>query len=176
MKLMFFVFLSAAVTDWKYGKIFHWQILSGIAAGLIRIVFLNLSSFPPFSGMLWGAFGFMVRGFAICAIFYVLYLCRMLGAGDIKLMALCAAILGMEDGLIIIFSGFLLAAVNGACTLIKEGLLWEKMARISRFMIQWGYDGKLREYPGRTEKSSRIYMGPYLFAGYCIWLLQVWAM
>lgn len=63
---------------------FHWQILLGLAGGIV--------------GAIWGAgtggdvfillAGLAARVIGTCAVFYTLFLCRMLGAGDIKLMAL----------------------------------------------------------------------------------------
>lgn len=131
--------------------------------------------------ILYGSGGFwshlaeaVICGIAVCALFYLLFLCRMMGAGDIKLMAFCVSVLGMKDGFPVIFLGLLLAAIHGAEKLIAKGLLWEKMARLSTFMLQWGYDGKLREYPGREDGDSRIRMGGYLLSGCCLWLLLRW--
>ena len=80
---------------------FHWQILLGLAGGI--------------AGALWGAgtggdafvllAGLAARVIGTCAVFYTLFLCRMLGAGDIKLMALCTGLLGMGPGLLRAFSG-----------------------------------------------------------------------
>lgn len=59
-------------------------------------------------GAIWGAgtggdvfillAGLAARVIGTCAVFYTLFLCRMLGAGDIKLMALCTGLLGMGPG------------------------------------------------------------------------------
>ena len=70
-------------------------------------------------GAIWGAgtggdvfillAGLAARVIGTCAAFYTLFLCRMLGAGDIKLMALCTGLLGMGPGLLVIFTGLFLA-------------------------------------------------------------------
>ena len=83
---------------------FHWQILLGLAGGIV--------------GAIWGAgtggdvfillAGLAARVIGTCAVFYTLFLCRMLGAGDIKLMALCTGLLGMGPGLLVIFTGLFL--------------------------------------------------------------------
>lgn len=87
---------------------FHWQILLGLAGGIV--------------GAIWGAgtggdvfillAGLAARVIGTCAVFYTLFLCRMLGAGDIKLMALCTGLLGMGPGLLVIFTGLFLAALG----------------------------------------------------------------
>lgn len=58
--------------------------------------------------------GLAARVIGTCAVFYTLFLCRMLGAGDIKLMALCTGLLGMGPGLLVIFTGLFLAALRAA--------------------------------------------------------------
>lgn len=114
--------------------------------------------------------GFPICIIGTCAVFYVFFLCRMLGAGDIKLMSLCTGILGVWDGFFVIFLGLFLAAAGGAFVLCSEGILWERLERLSGFVIRWGRDGKLREYPAEAGKERMIRLGPYLFLGYCIWL------
>lgn len=126
---------------------------------------------PPDAGSWWEIAGFLRRIIGTCAVFYILFLCRMLGAGDIKLMALCNGILGMEDGISVIFLGLMMAAVRSAYILYTENILWARMMRLAGFVISFGRDGKLREYPGRQEKKSLLHLGPYLFTGYCVWLI-----
>ena len=143
---------------------FHWQILLGLAGGIV--------------GAIWGAgtggdvfillAGLAARVIGTCAAFYTLFLCRMLGAGDIKLMALCTGLLGMGPGLLVIFTGLFLAALRAAGMIWRQGSLWMRMERIGTFVIRSGKEGK--EYPGREDKRNILRLGPWLFLGYCIWL------
>lgn len=149
---------------------FHWQIICGLAGGLSGIFLQNAGA----HGQWLLAAGFLGRIVGTCAVFYVLFLCRMLGAGDIKLMALCPGILGVWDGLLVIFLGLAFAAVRAAWRLCSRGILWERVMRLAEFAVRSGRDGKLREYPGRAERESVMRLGPYLFLGYCAWLLA-WA-
>ena len=131
---------------------FHWQILLGLAGGIV--------------GAIWGAgtsgdvfillAGLAARVIGTCAVFYTLFLCRMLGAGDIKLM--------------VIFTGLFLAALRAAGMIWRQGSLWMRMERIGTFIIRSGKEGKLLEYPGREDKRNILRLGPWLFLGYCIWL------
>ena len=109
-------------------------------------------------------------GLGTCAVFYTLFLCRMLGAGDIKLMALCTGLLGMGPGLLVIFTGLFLAALRAAGMIWQQGSLWMRMERIGTFIIRSGREGKLLEYPGREDKRNILRLGPWLFLVYCIWL------
>ena len=80
---------------------------------------------------------FILRFVGTCAVFYPFFLCRTIGAGDIKLM----------------------------------GTFWYRMERAARFAVETGMKGRLTEYPGYFEKESLLRLGPYLFAGYCLFLL-----
>ena len=116
---------------------FHWQILLGLAGGIV--------------GAIWGAgtggdvfillAGLAARVIGTCAVFYTLFLCRMLGAGDIKLMALCTGLLGMGPGLLVIFTGLFLAALRAAGMIWQQGSLWMRMERIGTFIIRSGREG-----------------------------------
>lgn len=106
-----------------------------------------------------------------CAAFYIFFLCRMLGAGDIKLMALCVGILGAEQGIPVIFLGLSLAAMGAARILWREGTLWNRMERLGRFAVCLCRKGKLEAYPGWEEKESLMHLGSWMFLGYCVWLL-----
>lgn len=96
---------------------------------------------------------FFTRVIGTCAVLYIFFLCRMLGAGDIKLMAVCVGVLGVRDGAAVIFCGLL-------AVLIRE--MW---------IVKVWRDGywKLR--------GRKVRLAPYLFGGYCIWLIfraQIW--
>ena len=84
--------------------------------------------------------------FATCAVFYVLFLCRVLGAGDIKLLAVSVGFLGIRQGAEMIFCGFLLA-------LIVES--------IRANVWNCGYLGLM---------GTKIRLAPYLFGGFCLWM------
>ncbi len=145
---------------------FHWQILLGLAGGIAEILW-EIGAGRETAVQLAGL---AVRVVGTCAVFYALFLCRMLGAGDIKLMALCTGLLGMGPGLRVIFSGLLLAALRAAGMIWKQGSLWLRMERIGSFVIRSGRAGRLLEYPGREDRRNILRLGPWLFLGYCIWL------
>ena len=87
---------------------------------------------------------FSVRIIGTCAVLYGFFLCRMLGAGDVKLMALCVGILGVWDGLLMIFCGLILA------------FLW----------VLW--KGRPWKYGYRCLFGVQVRLAPWLFLGYCL--------
>ena len=67
----------------------------------------------------------------------------MLGAGDIKLMAVCMGILGFHDGLIMLFIGFALALLYALVKAKRNGVF----------------------------RGQKFRLAPYLFMGYCAYLI-----
>ena len=145
---------------------FHWQILLGLAGGIVGAIRRAGTGGEVFILLA----GLAAQVSNTCAEIYTLFLCRMLGAGDIKLMALCTGLLGMGPGLLVIFTGLFLAALRAAGMIWQQGSLWMRMERIGTFIIRSGREGKLLEYPGREDKRNILRLGPWLFLGYCIWL------
>lgn len=52
---------------------------------------------------------FVLRFAGTCAVFYLFFLCRMIGAGDIKLMGLIVGFSGLWDGIFILGLGYVIA-------------------------------------------------------------------
>ena len=114
---------------------------------------------------------FLLRFVGTCAVFYIFFRWRMIGAGDIKLMGLIVGFLGVWSGILVLFLGFLFAAGAAAYRMKKQGTLWARLERMIRFVSEAGIKGCLTEYPGYLEKESLLRLAPYLFAGYCLFLL-----
>lgn len=104
----------------------------------------------------------------------MLFLCRLLGAGDVKIMALCVGYLGAEDGIMVLFLGFLLAAVPCARKLIREGQLYSRLSKIAEFALCICLKRKIFCYrdfcdPEGNGEPGRIRLIPFLFGGYCLY-------
>lgn len=139
------------------------------------------------TGMLWSVHSakysiglfllyYILRIVGTCAAFYVLFLCRMLGAGDIKLMAVCVGFLGVWRGLIMIFLGFLLAAIYSLWKFAvwrPEGrsVLSARFWRGTEFLFRTVGRGTVKPYPGKGDAAGRLRLGPFLFGGYCLYLM-----
>jgi prepilin peptidase CpaA len=93
----------AAVIDWRTYRIPNWLTVGGMAFGLI---YNTVSATAAWSGLLWACAG-LATGLVVMLPAYVL---RIMGAGDVKLMATVGAFLGAPE---------ILYAV--LCTLIVGG-------------------------------------------------------
>lgn len=98
-----FVFtLVACYQDYKDGKIRNWLICSGLCWGMYQQCAV--------SGMK-GILDFAEGLLGIFLLTYPLFKLGMIGAGDVKLFAVCAGSMGLKSGLIFLSCTFLAAAV-----------------------------------------------------------------
>ena len=137
---------------------------AAVLLGLTAVVDAWIGGSPLQAGWL-GCISILIVGFPVSA-----YL-GLIGAGDIKLMGLIVGFSGLWDGIFILGLGFVIAAVSAACRMTRQGTVWLRLERIARFAVESGINGKITEYPGYFEKESLMRLGPYLFAGYCLFLL-----
>lgn len=130
----------------------NWWALSGAAAGI-------------FSGKL----GFLIPALTVILIFFPLFLCRMIGAGDIKMMAVLTGFLGFQTGAKALMAGFF---IGGVCSFIK--LLWrrELLQRLAYFQAYMNRLARTRQIlpyylPDRDGYGVTIPLTACIFAGAC---------
>ncbi|SFC26436.1 prepilin peptidase CpaA [Polaromonas sp. OV174] len=96
--------IIASVSDFRTFRIPNWLTFSGMVFGLIY------SAFVPFSfrlGFFW-ALGGLLLGFLIMLPCYAL---KIMGAGDVKLMAMVGAFLGVSDTLHAVAFSFIVGGI-----------------------------------------------------------------
>lgn len=94
----------AAISDYRSYRIPNWLTLGGI---VFAVVYRSFSARTPVSGFLDASGGFLI-GFGIMLPFYVM---RVMGAGDVKLMAMVGAFLGIQDTLYAVLCTFIVGGV-----------------------------------------------------------------
>ncbi|MFC7517910.1 prepilin peptidase [Herbaspirillum sp. GCM10030257] len=102
--VLFSLLLCAGVIDYHTQKIPNWLTLSGTSFALIYAAFVP---FTPIHGFLWACGGLAV-GFILLVPLYVL---RVMGAGDVKLMAMIGAFLGVSDTFNAVIASFIVGGV-----------------------------------------------------------------
>ena len=114
---------TAAVIDVRSHRIPNWLVLSGAVYALVYN-----TVFPPW---LHGTVLYPLAGLGLgLAMFLPLYLLRAMGAGDVKLLAMCGAFLGPNEiwraALAVLITGGLLGAVfvlvNGTAQRVYQNL------------------------------------------------------
>lgn len=119
--VLFALLVIAAVIDCRVYRIPNWLTFGGAAFALVYSVFV------PFSrdaGILW-AFGGLLMGFVVMLPMYAL---GVMGAGDVKLMAMVGAFLGLGD----IMYALIYALIAGGVAALLVALLRKSMWRMLR--------------------------------------------
>ena len=124
--------LAAAYTDLRWRRIPNWLTVGALALGFV----LNpLIAYPaPLEG-LWLA----AKGFALAfGLNLVMYVLRMTGAGDVKLMAAIGALVGCSDFLGIFLLNAIIGGVLGLLLIVVKGrtrqTFWNVAYIIGEFM------------------------------------------
>ncbi|MDQ3060676.1 MAG: A24 family peptidase [Pseudomonadota bacterium] len=103
--ILFGLLITASVSDYTTYKIPNWLTVSGILFGLI---YNTLFPFSAQHGFLWALGGLLIGFFAMLP-FYGL---RIMGAGDVKLMAMVGAFLGITDTLYAVVFSFIAGGIG----------------------------------------------------------------
>lgn len=125
--VLFCLLVLAAVIDVRSHRIPNWLTLSGIAAGLVYSVFV------PF----WGRHGFLwsLAGVAIgFGALFPFWLLRMMGAGDVKLMAMTGSLLGAQAVLPALFGTLVAGGVFAIGFSVRHGRLREMLANAGQIL------------------------------------------
>ncbi len=123
----------ASVTDLRENKIYNWTTYPGMAAGLI----LN-GALRGWPGLQEAVAGFLVCG-AIMLVCFVLF---NIGGGDVKLIAMMGAFLGVQDGIEALLWTFILGSLCGIVMLIaKFGVAHLLKKSIEHLRIVWRAKG-----------------------------------
>ncbi|RIX81968.1 A24 family peptidase [Acidovorax cavernicola] len=104
MLALFALLCVAAVSDWRFYRIPNWLTFGG---AFFAILYGTMAARTPSSGAL-AAFGGLAVGFGAMLPFYAL---GIMGAGDVKLMAMTGAFLGPQQALMAVLFTFIAGGV-----------------------------------------------------------------
>lgn len=115
------IYLSgAAVFDLWRRRIPNWWSLTAVAAGLVVRLWFEQPSGE--------VVGYLVRMLIVIACFFPFYIVRMLGAGDVKMMAIVIGYLGFPAGIRVTGWAFLVGAVWGVVKMLWQHSLWRRLS------------------------------------------------
>lgn len=151
----------ATVTDVTRHKIYNRTTYPGIAAGMA----VNLIA----DG--WSGFQDSVAGFVVCGL--IMLFCFVLfnvGGGDVKLMAMMGACLGLHDGVEAMLWTFVLGSLFGIVLLIWQIGVW-RMARktAEHLRLVWRSGGWIPLTEQERKPLKRwLFLAPSGLAAVCI--------
>jgi len=121
--------VTAAVIDVRSHRIPNWLTLSGTVFGL------GYSAFVPFymhHGFLWSLGGWAL-GFGLL---YPLWLMRIMGAGDVKLMAMVGSLLGVASIPTAILGSFIAGGVLAIVFSLRQRKTRAMLGNVARVLHQ----------------------------------------
>ena len=178
--------LLAAATDVRRHKVYNWTTYPGMLAAL------GLNAVGTLSGLVeqpedpwtravgWIGLGPSLTGFLACGfIMLVCFVFFRVGGGDVKLLAMLGAFLGLEQGIETLLWTFVLGGAVGLCLLIWRVGLWTLLTRVGRHLL-WTLRlaslSKLTE-DERQQLQPPLFLAPSALAALLIVrfsLLDVW--
>lgn len=125
--VLFTLLMTAAVVDVREERIPNWLTLGGLAFGLLYSVFVP---FWDKHGVLWSLAGAGI-GFGVM---FPLWLLRMTGAGDVKLMAMSGALLGLQAIPTALLGSLIAGGAFAILFSIRRGNLGTMLANVMRML------------------------------------------
>lgn len=173
--MLLIVLSGGALWDLRTGKVLNGWILFGAAGGL------PLSIGPAFgserfcigAAVSLAAF-YLLRILFFLLLFFPLFLFRMMGAGDCKLLALIGGYLGVCNGCTVIFYGFLAAGVWSGAVMLHRRMLTARIRYLFSYLKLTLVTGRLTPYycAARDGPAAVLALAPFFLIGYLLWLIR----
>ena len=105
-------------------------------------------------------------------VLFPLFFFHMLGAGDVKWMALLCGALGFSSGVLVIFYGLAAAAVWSLFCLVRKRLFFQRIRYFLNYMMNLPQMEEVIPYYSKTRdgREAALPLAPFLFLGYLFWL------
>ncbi|MEY8356535.1 prepilin peptidase [Lachnospiraceae bacterium 54-53] len=169
---MLLILGAGAYYDVREHRIPNWWVMLGIITGILTGI-LESEGFGG-GAVFWEvSFRFFLRFAVVTALFFIFFVCRMIGAGDIKLAALICGYLGLSNGALAVGSGFLIGAFWSLFKMIVKGSFTERFSCLLAYIRRVLHTGKLTAYyiPARDGNDAVIPLGICLFLGTAVYIM-----
>lgn len=158
--LLLLPFLAAVVWyDWREKRIPNRVIGLGLAIGLAAAAAEGSALGGAGSGARSAALALslgVLRSLVTVLLTGGLYVLRMVGAGDIKLMAILVGCLGPGRGGAGILAGLCLGAVWSLFKLMKSGTLFRRLCYFVNYLQQYARTGRIAPYYSKAEDGEEL--------------------
>ena len=150
----------AAATDIQRYCISNRLIICGLLSGCV---------FQVSDGGMKGIGVFLLNVSVPVILFYLLYLIRALGAGDIKLFSMIGGIWGLQVLCVTIIVSFLIASFLSLCKILYHRNLFSRLWVFKGYICQVLVSGRLLVYPQESQGNQHvIHFSVAILIGYAI--------
>lgn len=144
-----------AYTDWRYRKIYNYVTFPFFLIAVLFVVFLLPEHVPD-----------AAKAFAaVMAIFIPLYLLRIVGAGDVKLLLGLAVLFGLQSSFNFVVRTFFVGAVIGILQILWDGGFLEYLSQIKQSLVSLIMPGLSFHWPS-FKKLHYMPFGVVIFISY----------
>jgi prepilin peptidase CpaA len=156
----------AAGYDVRYGRIPNWLTAAGVILGLLLNTILD---------SVWNGLKFSLAGFILAlSVYFILYVVRAMGGGDVKLMAAIGALMGWRNWIAIFLITALIGAVAALLLVALRGRLRKTLWNVA-FILNELKSGrpayaKNEELDVRSAKGLGLPHGAVIAAGTLVFL------
>lgn len=166
------ILAGGAAYDLRDHRIPNWWVLGsgGIGLGIIWWLYTGGAE-AAWQIPVW----FLVRLLAAATVFFPFFYVRMIGAGDIKLMALICGFLGFLDGSLSIAYGFLIGAAMALIKMLVQKNLFQRLNYLYVYIRRLILTKEVTAYhnPSRDGYANTIPFGLCLFLGTLVYLFFI---
>lgn len=170
--ILLLVLAAGAYYDVREHRIPNWWVVTALFSGVILCM---LESGEPVGGALFLKEGilFLVRMTIVCGAFFLFFLCRMIGAGDIKLTALMCGYLGLKAGAAAVGCGFLIGAAWSLFKMMVRGTFMQRLSCLLAYIRRVYHTKEIVAYyqPERDGNDPIIPLGVCLFLGTAVYMI-----
>lgn len=166
------ILAGGAVFDLRDHRIPNWWVFGASAIGLLLQVLFRLGETEAVWKLpLW----FFLRCLAVVVVFSPLFRCRMMGAGDIKLMSSICGFMGFLDGGFSILIGLVIGAVMALVKLLFQRSLINRLGYLYAYIRRLILTKELTAYhnSARDGYEHTIPFGLCLFLGALLYITAV---
>jgi prepilin peptidase CpaA len=170
------VLLAAAVYDVRFRRIPNWLTVTGAALGVLLNGFLHDG--PPGEWFSLAGVWFSLRGLVVAlGAYFLLYVIRAMGGGDVKLMAAVGAIVGWQDWVGIFVITAILGGVMGLILIVSRGRVKKTLWNVAFILgeLKSGRPAyiKREELDVRSPKSVGLPHGAVIAVGAVFFLVLI---
>ena len=163
--LLLVILAVGAWFDIREQRVPNWWCILACAAG-VCLTWQTAAG----EGSVWPLLLYTARLLVVAAVWFPLFRLRMIGAGDVKLMALIVGFLGFGTGVPVILYGFFIGAVLAFLKMLRRRNLRQRLNYFFAYIRRLFQTREAVPYyqASRDGKEAVIPLGLCLLGG-CVW-------